>query len=413
MKIDCLGASQEVGRSAFLLETDKKILLDYGIKIFGKDEKPEYPLDPGISPDVALISHAHMDHIGYLPYLYTYSNARWYATQPTRELAEILLEDSMKIMGDECPYHLNDYRKAMNSWSRVNYGEEIRIGNTTAKYYDAGHISGSSMIDIEYEKKRILYTGDFKMEPTRLHRGAKPVEDVDVLIIESTYALKEHPKRREAEEKLMNEIEETFDNGGTTLLPAFALGRSQELMRVIRGYNKDIPVFLDGMGKKITEIYMKNKGFIEDPMGFKKDARTIKMVYGRYAKMEAVENPGVIITSAGMMQGGPVLGYLLTVNKNSKVIFTGYNVQGTNGWKMLNKGYVTLNENDLEVDLPAEYIDMSAHGDRNDILNFIKYANPEKIILVHSDCSVEFGKELIEDFGYDAIAPKLGDQIKL
>ncbi|MFH2106718.1 MAG: MBL fold metallo-hydrolase [Candidatus Micrarchaeota archaeon] len=413
MIINCLGASGEVGRSAFLVETDKKILLDYGIKIFGRDEMPEYPLTLPVSPDAAIISHAHMDHSGYLPNLYVNSHTKWYATRATREIAEVLIKDSMKILGERCPFDTGHFNKAMGSWAEVNYGKDLYIGKTRASFSDAGHIAGAAIVELEYQKKRLVYTGDFKMEPTRLHRGAKPIEDVDILIIEGTYGLKEHPNRKDSERQLMDEIEETIDNEGTALLPAFALGRTQELIRTIRAHNKDVPIHLDGMGKGLTEIYMKNKGYIEDPRGFRQDVKSVDMVYGFYAKKEAVRQPGVIITSAGMMQGGPVLGYLVTANKNSRIIFTGYNVEGTNGWKLLNKGFITINDNDLEVDLPSQYIDLSAHAGRTDLLNFIKHANPQKIVVVHSDHAKEFQTELVENFGYDAVAPSIGDKIEV
>jgi putative mRNA 3-end processing factor len=412
LTLNCLGASQEVGRSAFLLETDKRLLLDYGIKIFGKDAQPEYPL-PVKHLDAAIISHAHMDHSGFVPHLYTFSNVNWYTTPPSKEICELLFSDSMKIMGDNLPYNSSHYKKAFKQWRPMTYGKTINIGQTSFRPLDAGHILGSAMIDLTYEGKRVLYTGDFKMEPTRMHMGAKFVEDVNMLIIDSTYGIKEHPDRKELENEIVDEVKETLGQGGHVLMPAFSVGRTQELIRLIRGYNRDVPIFVDGMGRKITRIYESHKNYIRDGHSFKKDVGSVQMITHPKMRSRATHQPCVIITSAGMMEGGPVLGYLHNLNPNSKIILSGYAVEGTNAWKLVNKGFVTIDEMDLDVSLPVEQKDLSAHAGRSEILNFIKHANPEKIVIVHSDAGPEFEKELKEDFGYDAVAPKPGDKIQI
>jgi len=412
VSLHCFGASREVGRSAFLLETDQRLLLDYGIKIFDPTGKPQFPSED-FDADIALISHAHLDHSGFVPALYKNKKMRWFATPPTVDLCELLWADSMKVMGQNLPYKPVNYQKALKNWSPVLYGQTMNAGETKITYSDAGHISGASIINIEAGGRKICYSGDFKMEETRMHKGAKPVEDVDVLIVESTYALKEHPKRQDVEKQLMDEVEETFANGGITLLPAFSLGRTQELIALIRSYDRDIPLFVDGMGRKMSQIYLKHSRYLKDPDFFRKAVRSSTLVEGPYDRHHATERPGVIISSAGMLSGGPVLNYLFNVNAQSKLIFTGYCIEGTNGWKLQNGGYITVDERDLEVDLPVEYMDLSAHAGRSDLLNFIKWANPEKIVLVHGDACEQFAKELQDDFGYNAVAPKLGDTVEL
>ncbi|MBI2079168.1 MBL fold metallo-hydrolase [Candidatus Micrarchaeota archaeon] len=251
VSVYCMGASQEVGRSAFLLNTDKTLLLDYGIKIFGKNGEAEFPLDFNEKTvDAAIISHAHMDHSGFLPNLYTFSKTRWIGTPPTHDLCEILLADSMKIMGEKLPFDQSHYKKALKYWIPAVYERPMQVGKTEIRLFDAGHIAGSAMIELDYEGRKILYSGDIKLDPTRMHDGLKYDEEVDVLFIESTYSNREHPERKEIEQQLIEEIEETTGEGGTVLLPSFALGRTQELVRVIRAHNKDVPVFVDGMGKQ-------------------------------------------------------------------------------------------------------------------------------------------------------------------
>jgi putative mRNA 3-end processing factor len=412
MELHCLGASGEVGRSAFLLKTDKTLLLDYGIKIFDKSGQPKFPEETNIEPDLAIISHAHLDHSGYIPYLYTYSKTQWLATPPTRDIVEILIADSMKIMQGKLPFGESEYKKMLKYWIPTVYGRKMQIGKTDISFHDAGHISGSAMVDIKYDGKKLLYTGDFKSEETRLHEGEKYKDEVDVLVIESTYSNREHPERRDIERKLADEISETLKEGGNILLPAFSLGRSQELIRIIRAYHKRTPIYLDGMGKSITDVYLKYPEYIKDAKGFKKEVEGITKVSSPEDRMDAVKKPSVIVSSAGMLEGGPALGYLTNINSDSKIIFTGYNVEGTNGWRLINEGEVMIDGNELSVDLPVEYLDFSAHAGRNELLEFVKKVNPQKIVCVHGDKTIEFAQELSE-MGFDAVAPRVGETIEL
>ncbi len=413
MKIECLGASGEVGRSSFVIHTDKRILMDHGIKIFDESGEPQYPLPFSKFPDVAILSHAHLDHSGNIPSLYTQGNISWYATPPTRDFCELLWLDSMKIMGENLPYRKTHFYKALKMWKPYFYNKPLAFGNTVLNFYDAGHIAGSSIIDLRYENKKLVYTGDFKSEETRLHKGAEYLEDVDTLIIESTYYEREHPPRKELEEQLMEEIYETLENGGNVLLPSFALGRTQELISVIRSHDYDIPVYVDGMGRDMTHIYLKYKNYIKNPREFSRIVKSVNFVEGIPDKKEAVDYPSVIISSAGMMNGGPILNYLLHANHKSKIIFTGYCVEESNGWLLQNKGYIIKDEVELHVDLPWKYLDFSAHAGRSDILNFIKHANPEKIILVHGDNTKKFAQELRESFGYEVYAPEPGEHLEV
>jgi len=409
--LDCLGASREVGRSAFMLHTDRQILLDYGIKIFDDTGHPKYPSE-NIRPDAMLLSHSHMDHSGYVPAIYKHSKIKWFGTPPNPDICEVLWMDSMKIMEKNLPYHIKHFNRAMKHFNPIPNGQPFHLGGTEITFTDAGHISGASIITADYRDKRICYTGDFKMAETEMHKGAKPVKDVDALIIESTYAQRDHPTREELERIMVSEIKETVDRGGTVIFPSFALGRTQELIATVRKHLKHVPVFVDGMGKELTNIYLRHGQYIKDAKKFRKQTKSVNMVHSIPDKKAASRTPGVIITTAGMLSGGPVLNYLFNVNKHSKLIFTGYCVEETNGWKLQNEGYITVDEQDLSVDLPVGYLDFSAHAGRSDLLKFIKEANPEKIILVHGDAPETFAAELREK-GYDAVAPMLGERIEL
>ena len=411
--IDCLGASREVGRSAFLVRTDRDIMLDYGIKIFDDSGTVKYPLASPEEPDAVILSHAHLDHSGSLPTLYHKSKIRWYATPPTVDICEILWKDNMKIMGEDLEYGPTEFNKALKYWSPMLYNQPMQMGGTRITMRDAGHIAGAGIVELEYNDRTLIYSGDFKCEDTQMHKAARYIDDVDVLMMESTYAFKDHPPREETEKKLMDQIHETIENGGNVLLPSFALGRTQELISLIRDHDSDIPVFVDGMGRDISAIYLKHSRYIKDPKGFRDKLRSVDLVQGIPDKKRAVREPSVIISSSGMMNGGPVLNYLFNVNPSSKLIFTGYCVEGTNGWTLQNHGYITKDGQELTVDLPVDYMDLSAHAGRKELLEFMKRANPQKILLIHGDRPGEFAEELKEVYGYDAVAPLPGERIEV
>ncbi len=411
--IECLGASSEVGRSAFLLKTDKKIMNDYGVKLFDESGEPKYPIHTHSQIDAVILSHAHMDHSGALPLLYKHSNLRWFGTPPTKDIADILWQDSMKIQAEKSPYSHAHYKKALRNFHPFAYGENRQFGETRVRMMDAGHIAGSAMVEYQYKDKVILYTGDFKIESQEMQHGAKYPKNADILMIESTYARKDHPPRKETEHAFMDELEMTIEEGGNVLLPAFALGRTQELISVIRKYNREIPVFVDGMGRKVADVYLKYGSYIKDVEKFRKQVRSVNMIKSNEDRGKVLDEPSVVVTTAGMLNGGPAMRYLLEMNNKSKVVFTGFCVKDTNGWKLQNQGFVTVDEQDMYVDLPIKYFDFSAHAGRSEILEFIKRTNPEKVILVHGDNPQDFASELSEEYGFDAVSPKVGDKIEI
>ena len=411
MKLEALGASREVGRSAFVLETDSRILLDYGVKLFSPPHnEPAFPPLPRQINHV-IISHAHLDHSGYIPNLYTfYDRLRWYSTPPTFDIYKVLEKDSMKLMGKKLPYSALHFKKSLKNFSPVEYNEGFDLGKTHVEFYDAGHILGSAMVLIEYQNKRICYTGDFKLESTRMHKGAEPIKDVDYLIIESTYAFREHPDRRALEKELLDKTKDTIYSGGTVLFPAFAVGRSQEIGSILTDVS-DFEVYLDGMSREISTIYTRYGEYLRHPEVFREKLKRITFVHRQSKREKIVKDPVAIISTAGMLQGGPALFYLTNLKTGSRIIFTGYNVEGTNGWRLLNESKVEINGELLNVDLPVEYLDFSAHAGRTDLLTFIKTANPQKIVVVHGDETERFAQELRE-MGFDAVAPQMGDVVQ-
>jgi putative mRNA 3-end processing factor len=409
MELRFIGGAGEVGRSAVLLKTDIDLVLDYGVKIHADTAFPQIGMQ---TVDAAIITHAHLDHSGFLPQLYDRAEPEWIGTPPTRAICEILLPDSEKIMKKErgmLPYHHSSYKRAMKRFRPLAYNQRMQLDGTGVMLHDAGHITGSAMAEITHGRKRLLYTGDFNTTETYMNTAAKPVRGMDVLITESTYADKEHPPRRETEKMLCKKIEETLENGGNMLLPAFAVGRTQELVRVIRARLRDVPIYVDGMGGDVTRAVERHSKYIRDFKLFRRDMGSVTFVNGARERPSVLKRPSVIISTAGMLQGGPAMHYLLRLNERSRMIFTGYSVPGTNAHRVLQEGIADVDGVELKLKIPYEYLDFSAHAGRSDLFEFVKRCAPQKVFCVHGDHCEDFAEDLKVE-GFDAVAPKISEK---
>jgi len=395
------------------LEAGKRILLDYGVKL---GEQQCYPMPVQNHIDVLILSHAHLDHSGYSPAIYDGMNPPCFATPPTMALSLLLLSDSLKVTrlrGEEEPFSNFLIKKLERAFIPLGYERPFPFTkDMTITLFDAGHIPGAALVQIYAERKRFVYTGDFKLQATRLHAGAEPIEKVDVLVMESTYSDREHPDRKKLERMLVAEVKETVEGGGTVLFPSFAVGRSQELLILMADLLPNVHTYLDGMSKSATEIIADYPSYVRDANALRRGMRNAEWVETEAQRRKAVSQPGVIISSAGMLEGGPALSYLLRLNQKSKIILTGYQIEGTNARSLLERGVVNINGIEQEVKLPVKYLDMSAHAGRSDLLDFVKRANPEKIFCVHGDKCEEFAEEL-RGMGFEAYAPKLGNSFEV
>jgi putative mRNA 3-end processing factor len=220
MRIRCLGGFREVGKTAVLLEGKENFLFDYGMEV----ETGKTPL-PVNKVDNIILSHAHLDHSGYVPMIYKKFRPSIFSTAVTFDLSHLLLKDSMKIAKiKNLPkhYNKNDIEKMKKYENRITYGQRIDEKDFSLDVFDAGHIPGSTAPLLETEGKRILYVCDFNTEPTKLLNGASiDVKNPDILLIESTYAEREHMPRDETEKRFFDAVSATIKNGGTVVLPCF------------------------------------------------------------------------------------------------------------------------------------------------------------------------------------------------
>ncbi len=412
MELTFLGSAQEVGRSCILLSSQDNIMMDCGVKIHSDSA---YPMQPPANADYVAVTHAHLDHSGYLPALYKHKSPELLCTPPTLALTQIIVDDSLKIMAKrgEFPYHRAHVKKMVKNTTLLSYKKKYELNNSTFTFYNAGHIAGAGMCDIDTKEGRIVYTGDFKGEATKTTFATDPPpKGPKALITESTYSDTDHPKRKDLEIELKRQIQGTLEGGGTVLLPAFAIGRTQELMRIVRSIDKDVEIWVDGMGWRVSETLSHYSKYIKDFKQFRRDMKTCKPVTHRRYREKLAKKRCVIIATAGMLQGGPALGYLLRLGPESRAIFTGYCVENTNGYNLLNNGYVEYDGIKIRPKADYSYLDFSAHAGRKEMFDFAARLCPEKIFCVHGDKCPEFAEELKLE-GFDAYAPKLGETVKI
>lgn len=409
MKLDFKGGCREIGRSAVYLNDE--ILIDYGMK---PGEVTQYPVN-NIHPKSVIVSHGHLDHCGALTNL-MHDNSEIFMTPITADFTEMLAEDTLKIAEySNLPptYNIEDLKHFMHRTNKVDTGMEFTTNRYNVQLFDAGHIPGSSSVYIETEEREsILYTGDINTLDTRLLFGADKLPEADTLIIESTYFGENHTPRKKLESAFIESVKNTLDIGGNVIIPAFAIGRTQEILMLLDSYG--INTHVDGMGLQAYSIMKKHPDYIRNIKHLKKAFRNASVVKGK-KRDRLPRDSSVIVTTAGMLNGGPVLQYLDKIYKDpkSKVMLTGYQVEGTNGRSALESGFIENNGTTQKLQTEIEQYDFSAHcGDRELkqlVRNFCDRGT-EKVITMHGDNSEGFARWIEDEIGVEAHAPDNGDQ---
>ncbi len=419
VRITILGAGQEVGRSAILLQTpESNVLLDFGIGInnVGPDAFP-YLDAPELDIkqiDAVIITHAHLDHVGLLPFLFKLGwKGPIYMTEPTRDLAALVCLDYIKVseqQNKQALYTSSEIREMIKHTITLNYGEVTDITpDIKMTFHNAGHILGSAMVHLNIGNglHNILYTGDFKFSKTRLLDSPKTTfPRLETVIMESTYGGKNdiHPPREETEKEFLKELKETLSKGGKVLIPVLAVGRAQEILLLIidavkQGILPPVDVYLEGVLWETTMIHTAYPEFLSKELKEEiergENPFEAEFIYRASAKdRESIMNenkPAIIVATSGMMNGGPIVDYFRLGAEDPKnlLAFVSYQAKGTLGRLILDGAKeVNINGEIVKVKLKVKRFEgFSGHADRKELLKFASKLNPKpkNFVIVHGE----------------------------
>ncbi|MDI6905152.1 MAG: beta-CASP ribonuclease aCPSF1 [Candidatus Bathyarchaeia archaeon] len=456
VRITMLGGVQEVGRSAFLVQTrESSVLLDCGInpgsskpfEAFPRLDIPAFEID---SLDAVVISHAHLDHCGLVPFLYKYGyDGPVYCSAPTSNLMTLLQLDYLDVASKQgiIPlYDQKDVRECVLHTIPLRYGVVTDIApDMRLTLHNAGHILGSSILHLHIGEglHNVVYTGDYKYARTMLLEAAvTEFPRVETVITESTYGSPNDimPSRVEAEELLTAVINETLGQKGKVLIPVPAVGRAQEIMLVIDGYMrrglmKEAPVFIEGMISEATAIHtaypeylgreVRNSILHDGINPFQSDYFTI--VEHPSVRQDIIDGePCIIMATSGMLEGGPVIEYFksLAGDERNTIIFVSYQIDGTLG-RRVQKGLadVTMINSEgkmvvVKVKSRVESIEgFSGHSDRRQIINYITRLKPkpERVVVCHGERakSLSIANFIQRKCGIQAVVPAIMETFRL
>ncbi|MDO8523267.1 MAG: MBL fold metallo-hydrolase [bacterium] len=446
VKLSFFGAAQEVTGSCFLIEDDKtKVLIDCGLfqspRFSNTKNREPFPFDPkGI--DALFITHAHVDHTGRIPKLIKEGfKGKIYSTYPTRDLAQLMLKDSVGVLAKEAErekeeilYVEADVDKAMALWEGKNYHDTVSVGDMSFTLYDAGHVLGSAMIMAEVDSKKILFTGDLGNPTNPLLLGISKVPSPDYLITESTYGDREHEGVAEKKLKLERVIEQSVVQGGVLMIPAFSIERTQELLWEISDMlrNKQIPnmqIFLDSpLAIHATEIYQKYYSYLNRAYVDKESFSFFKLPMVHFSlttedsiAINSAPLPKIIIAGSGMSTGGRILHHerRYLSDPKSTILFIGYQAPGSLGRRIADGAVsVKIFGEDVPIRCNKEVIyGYSSHPDEVSLFEFINshVDSLKKVFTIHGEpkASLAMVQKIRDYLGIDAEAPKYGESVIL
>jgi len=418
LQIGFLGGTREVGRIAITVKTEKtQVLLDYGAML---DNEPGFPMHiPPKDVEAIILSHSHLDHSGAIPIFYIQGKRPMYANKLTSELSQLLISDFIHLSSYYLPFEYLELKSMMQNSKHLDFNTEQKVGDMSFQFKNAGHIPGSAQTLVEAEGKRVLYTGDFNLTDTRLLQGAKmDYGDLDAVMIESTYANEDHTGRPELERRFVDECTEVVEKGGIVLVPAFGVGRAQELACVLAAHHFEYPVTLDGMAREVSRVMMSYPQFLRDERAFADAIHSANWVEGWRDRRRAAKMPGVIISPAGMLKGGPAVFYISKIGKksNNAVFLVSYQIPGTPGKELLEKGICVIDGKMRKIKARVEHFDFSSHCGASELKEALKrLGGKPKVYVVHGaegNCEL-LAKWARSELGLDAIAPRTGEKFKL
>jgi putative mRNA 3-end processing factor len=418
LEVTFLGGAREVGKAAVLVKGSRsQVLLDYGAST-GKE--PSFPMH--IKPKEVhsvLLTHAHLDHSGGVPLFFLREGVKLVTTGLSLELSTLLLEDFIKLSGFFLPFEYIDLLTMSKSTERVNLGEQRQVaGEFDAYFPSSGHIPGGASIVLQQDGRRLLYTGDVNLRESQLLKGMDTDfgGELDAIITESTYALVDHEPREKTENDFVSFANEVVERGGVLLVPAFSVGRAQEIACLLYSKNFKHTVAMDGMALKANEILFRYQESLRDPELFRKAMEKVDVVAGWSQRKKLVRSPSVIISPAGMLMGGASVYYNQHISQDERngISIVAFQVPGSPGRTLLDRGMTLINGKLAPVRAEVKRFDFSGHSGRKELFEMLSRVkgNP-KVYTVHGDgnsCDA-FAKEITNTFGFEASAPDLGSKV--
>jgi putative mRNA 3-end processing factor len=414
LELKFLGGTREIGRISIAAKTEKtQILLDYGVMM---NHEPGFPMHvPPKEVDAIVLTHSHLDHSGAIPVFHIRERKQVYGTRLTFDLSQILISDFIHLSSYYLPFEFLELRSMMKNCVHVDYRERRTVGDIDFQLLDAGHIPGSAQVLIEAQGKRALFTGDFNSLETRLLPAADmDYGELDALIIESTYADADHPERKALEKEFVDDVTEVVENGGSVLVPAFSVGRSQEIACVLAAHHFEYPVTIDGMAREVNRVMLNYLDYLGDPRLFQDAVNSSHWADGWRDRRLAAKKPGVVISPAGMLKGGPAMFYVSKIGKkaNSAVFLVSFQIPGTPGKELLEKGRCVIDGRMRKVKAKVKHFDFSSHCGASQLQSVVKSlkGNPTVYVVHGAEGNCErFAKWIQKEIGLNAVAPNSGD----
>lgn len=449
MNITFLGAAGQVTGSCHLVDTGtERILFDCGMHQ-GTEEREAHNYEPFAfdprSIDAVVLSHAHLDHTGRIPLLVKSGFlGPIYGTKGTIELATLIWKDSYNIMkydhkktGREVLYDEHDISVALSQCEGVDYRTPFHIGDSMVVLKDAGHIFGSSFIELEHGGTRIGFSGDMGNEHVPILQDSESLSSVDLLICESTYGDRAHTDERMRKDILLEFVKRGFERGGTIMMPAFSLERTQEILYLLDEMIEEdkslprFPIFLDSpmaidalpTYKKYPEYYDTEaaKKYTKGNDFFDFRGLTITRSVDESKEINSVHGSKMIIAGSGMMNGGRIVHHAIRYlsDPNSSLILVGYQAEGTLGRQILDgHKHVRIFRENVEVKCHVEKIHaLSAHADQHKLVEWIGSSGtaPKKVCFVHGDKGPAevLAAVVKETYDIETIVPRMGDSVEV